>query len=176
MRNAQRRLWITLAAAVVLVGAGALAMTAMSGAMVFFYSPTMVADNPPAAGQRVRVGGLVVDGSVLRPASGGADFTVTDGGGEIRISYPGSLPDLFREGQGIVAEGSFNPEGLFVADTVLAKHDETYMPPEVAAALRENGLWHEGEGDHSGYGGPDGYRPGRYNSSSEDAGSEDDPS
>ena len=172
MRNAQRRLWITLAAAVVLVGAGTLAMTAMSGAMVFFYSPSMVADNPPAVGQRVRVGGLVLDGSVVRPATGGADFTVTDGGGEIRISYPGSLPDLFREGQGIVAEGSFDAEGLFVADTVLAKHDETYMPPEVAAALRENGLWHDGEGDHSGYGGPQGYRPGASDNAPEDSSEE----
>lgn len=159
MRKAQRRLWITLAAGVVLIGAGALAMTAMRDAMVFFYSPAMVAENPPQPGQRVRVGGLVLDGSVERPARGGANFIITDGGGEIRISYDGSLPDLFREGQGIVAEGVFDPEGQFTADTVLAKHDETYMPPEVAAALRESGMWHEEAGDHEGYGGPEGYRP-----------------
>lgn len=134
-------------------------MTAMRDAMVFFYSPAMVAENPPQPGQRVRVGGLVLDGSVERPARGGANFIITDGGGEIRISYDGSLPDLFREGQGIVAEGVFDPEGQFTADTVLAKHDETYMPPEVAAALRESGMWHEEAGDHEGYGGPEGYRP-----------------
>lgn len=157
MRKAQRRLMITLAAGVVLVGAAALAMTAMRDAMVFFYSPAMVAENPPQAGQRVRVGGLVLDGSVERPARGGANFTITDGAGEIRIAYGGSLPDLFREGQGIVAEGAFSPEGQFTADTVLAKHDESYMPPEVAAALRESGMWHEETGDHSGYGGASGY-------------------
>lgn len=151
MRKAVRRLWVTLAAGVVLIAAAALALTAMRDAMVFFYSPAMVADNPPQPGQRVRVGGLVVDGSVERPSDGGANFTVTDGAGEIRILYAGSLPDLFREGQGIVAEGVFNDHLVFSADTVLAKHDESYMPAEVAAALRESGMWNEGEGDHSGY-------------------------
>lgn len=153
MRKANRRLWITAGAAVVLVAAAALAMNAMSSAMVFFYSPAMVAENPPAAGQRVRVGGLVVDGSVERPSNGGANFTVTDGAGEIRISYSGSLPDLFREGQGIVAEGAFDGAGLFTADSVLAKHDETYMPAEVADALRESGMWHEDQNSSSQYGG-----------------------
>lgn len=148
---------ITLAAGVVLVGAAALAMTAMRDAMVFFYSPAMVAESPPQPGQRVRVGGLVLDGSVERPPRGGANFIITDGAGEIRIAYDGSLPDLFREGQGIVAEGVFSPEGQFTADTVLAKHDESYMPPEVAAALRESGMWHEESGDHSGYDGATGY-------------------
>jgi len=158
VRKAQRRLWITLAAAGVLVSAGALAMTAMRDAMVFFYSPAMVMEDPPEPGQRVRVGGLVLDGSVERPAVGGANFTVTDGAGEIRIAYGGSLPDLFREGQGIVAEGRFDAAGLFTADTVLAKHDETYMPPEVAQALKDSGLWHEEAGDHAGYG-EGGYTP-----------------
>ena len=152
MRKANRRLWITAGAAVVLVAAAALAMSAMSSAMVFFYSPAMVAENPPEPGQRVRVGGLVVDGSVERPAAGGANFTVTDGAGEIRIEYAGSLPDLFREGQGIVAEGVFDVSGRFTADTVLAKHDETYMPPEVAQALKDSGMWHEDGVGHSGYG------------------------
>ncbi len=152
MRKANRRLWITAGAAVVLIAAAALAMSAMSGAMVFFYSPAMVAENPPEPGQRVRVGGLVVDGSVERPAAGGANFTVTDGAGEIRIEYGGSLPDLFREGQGIVAEGVFDASGRFTADTVLAKHDETYMPPEVAQALKESGMWHEDGAGHGGYG------------------------
>ena len=152
MRKANRRLWITAGAALVLITAAILAMTAMSSAMVFFYSPAMVAENPPEPGQRVRVGGLVVDGSVERPAAGGANFTVTDGAGDIRIEYAGSLPDLFREGQGIVAEGVFDAAGLFTADTVLAKHDETYMPPEVAQALKDSGMWHEDGVGHSGYG------------------------
>ncbi len=152
MRKAVRRLWITIAAGVVLVAAVALALTAMRDAMVFFYSPAMVAENPPTPGQRVRVGGLVVEGSVERPQTGGANFTVTDGAGEIRILYAGSLPDLFREGQGIVAEGVFGESLEFTADTVLAKHDENYMPAEVADALRESGMWHEnGEGEGAGY-------------------------
>lgn len=158
MRKAVRRLWITIAAGVVLAAAAALALTAMRDAMVFFYSPAMVAENPPEPGQRVRVGGLVVDGSVERPARGGANFTVTDGAGDIRILYAGSLPDLFREGQGIVAEGVFGPDLVFTADTVLAKHDESYMPAEVADALRESGMWNEGEGG----GDAPGYRPSAY--------------
>jgi len=160
VRKAQRRLWIVAAAGLVLVAAGALAMTAMRDAMVFFYSPAMVAENPPEPGVRVRVGGLVVDGSVERPGSGGANFTVTDGAGEIRVIYAGSLPDLFREGQGIVAEGAFSQGGVFTASTVLAKHDENYMPPEVANALRASGHWQHGEGeaygDGDGGGGYDG--------------------
>ncbi len=146
MRKARRRLFIIVAAGGVLVAAGALAMTAMRDAMVFFYSPAMVAESPPEPGRRVRVGGLVVDGSVERHGSGGADFTVTDGAGEIRVSFEGGLPDLFREGQGIVAEGAFAETGVFAATSVLAKHDETYMPPEVAAALRESGHWQDDEG------------------------------
>ncbi|MGY6629086.1 MAG: cytochrome c maturation protein CcmE [Oceanicaulis sp.] len=145
MTKARRRLWITAAAGTVLILAAALAVMAMRDAMVFFYSPTMVAQNPPEPGQRVRVGGLVVAGTVERPSSGGANFTVTDGNAEIRILFAGSLPDLFREGQGIVAEGAFDEEFRFTASNVLAKHDETYMPPEVARALRESGYWQNGE-------------------------------
>ena len=137
MRKAKRRLWIIGAGALVLVAASALAVTALQDAMVFFYAPGEVAENPPAAGERIRVGGLVVEGSVTLPASGGANFSVTDGLGTIEITYAGALPDLFREGQGIVAEGAFDEARLFQADTVLAKHDETYMPPEVADALEK---------------------------------------
>lgn len=148
MRKARRRLWIIAAAAVVLAGAAGLASLALRDAMVFFYAPGDIAEAPPEAGQRIRVGGLVIEGSVERPAAGGANFSVTDGRADLRIVYAGSLPDLFREGQGIVAEGSFNEEGVFIAQTVLAKHDESYMPPEVADALREGGLW-EGDGPRS---------------------------
>lgn len=152
MRKARRRLWIIAAAALVLAAAGGLASLALRDAMVFFYAPGEIAENPPQAGQHVRVGGLVVEGSVERPAAGGANFSVTDGRADLRILYSGSLPDLFREGQGIVAEGSFDEAGVFRAETVLAKHDESYMPPEVANALKESGLWEEdGAARSSGY-------------------------
>ncbi|WP_270375234.1 MULTISPECIES: cytochrome c maturation protein CcmE [Marinicauda] len=152
MRKSKRRLWIIGAAAVVLTGAAGLASLALRDTMVFFYAPSDIAESPPAPGQHIRVGGLVVEGSVDRPAEGGANFSVTDGGADLRVIYRGSLPDLFREGQGIVAEGSFDGEGVFHASTVLAKHDETYMPPEVADALRENGMWEEpGAARSSGY-------------------------
>ncbi len=143
MRKSRQRLFVIGAAASVLAGAATLAGFALSDAAVFFYSPSDVAESAPPPGQRVRVGGLVVDGSVERHAAGGAAFSVTDGLAEIRIDYDGSLPDLFREGQGIVAEGAFDAGGLFTAERVLAKHDETYMPPEVAAALKESGHWQE---------------------------------
>lgn len=149
MRKARRRLWIIAAAAIVLAGAGGLASLALRDAMVFFYAPGDIASDPPQAGQHVRVGGLVVEGSVERPAAGGANFSVTDGRADLRIVYSGSLPDLFREGQGIVAEGSFDEAGVFRARTVLAKHDESYMPPEVANALKESGMWEEGEAARS---------------------------
>ena len=135
MIKARKRLWVVLASAGVLVCAGVLAGCALRDAMTFFHSPAMVAESPPLPGQRVRVGGLVVEGSVERPATGGASFSVTDTLADIRIRYAGSLPDLFREGQGIIAEGAFEETGLFVASRVLAKHDEAYMPPEVASAL-----------------------------------------
>lgn len=143
MTKARRRLWITATAGALLIVAAALAFTAMRDAMVFFYSPTMVAENPPEPGQRVRVGGLVVAGTVERPSSGGANFTVTDGNAEIRILFAGALPDLFREGQGIVAEGAFDEELRFTAANVLAKHDETYMPREVVDTLKATGVYQE---------------------------------
>lgn len=145
MRKSRQRLWMVGAAGVVLAAALGLMLLAFEDALVLFYSPSDVADHPPAAGERVRVGGLVEEGSVVRPDEGGAVFVLTDRVETIRVSYAGSLPDLFREGQGIVAEGHFDPGGLFVASTVLAKHDETYMPPEVADSLREQGVW-QGEG------------------------------
>lgn len=146
MRARSQRLIMVGVAGLILIAAIALALFALRDAIVLFYSPSEVAAEPPVIGERIRVGGLVVEGSVVRPAEGGADFTVTDGVATIRISYEGSLPDLFREGQGIVAEGSFSSPTLFEASTVLAKHDETYMPPEVAEALRETGVW---QGDES---------------------------
>lgn len=145
MRKSRQRLWMVGGAGVILAAALGLMLLAFGDALVLFYSPSDVAQNPPPAGERVRVGGLVEAGSVVRPDEGGALFTLTDSAATIRVAYDGSLPDLFREGQGIVAEGHFDGEGLFLASNVLAKHDETYMPPEVADALREQGVW-QGEG------------------------------
>lgn len=141
MRKSRQRLWMVGVAGTILAGALALMLLAFGDALVLFYSPSDVASNPPPPFERVRVGGLVEAGSVVRPDAGGAIFTLTDTAATIRVTYDRSLPDLFREGQGIVAEGHFNSDGLFEASTVLAKHDETYMPPEVADALRAQGVW-----------------------------------
>lgn len=145
MRRRNQRLWMIGGAAVVLGSAVALTLFALSDAIVLFYSPTDLAENPPEAGTHIRIGGLVEPGSVTRYPASGAAFALTDGVHSISVSYSGSLPDLFREGQGIVAEGAFDVSGHFTASTVLAKHDETYMPPEVAEALRASGHW-QGEG------------------------------
>ena len=118
--------------------AAGIALTALEDNIVFFRSPSELAAKPAVIGEALRIGGLVREGSVQR---GGlrADFAVTDLAHDINVSYEGMLPDLFREGQGVVAEGRFDASGRFIADTVLAKHDETYMPPEVAEALEKSG-------------------------------------
>ena len=122
--------------------AAGLALTALEDNIVFFRSPSEIAANPAIPGEAMRVGGLVREGSVVRDGLR-AKFEVTDLAHNISVSYEGMLPDLFREGQGVVAEGRFNAKGLFVADTVLAKHDETYMPPEVAEALEKSGNYNQ---------------------------------
>ncbi len=116
-----------------------LVLSAIGENMLYFYSPSQVAAGENPANAKIRVGGLVVDGSVKRSAGENLDvtFDVSDGLENLTISYNGILPDLFREGQGIVAHGKMNPEGVLIADEVLAKHDENYMPPEVAAAIEE---------------------------------------
>ena len=118
--------------------AATIALTALEDNIVFFHSPSQLAEKPAAIGEAIRIGGLVRDGSVTRDGLRAA-FQVTDLAHDIDVTYEGMLPDLFREGQGVVAEGSFDASGRFVADTVLAKHDETYMPPEVADALEAAG-------------------------------------
>jgi len=117
-----------------------IALTALEDNIVFFRSPSELAAKPAAIGEAIRIGGLVREGSVTRDGLG-ADFQVTDLAHDIAVSYEGMLPDLFREGQGVVAEGRFDATGTFRADTVLAKHDETYMPPEVAEALEKSGKY-----------------------------------
>ena len=133
-------------AAMILAGLGflalaaTLALTALEDNIVFFRAPSELAEKPMAAGVALRVGGLVSEGSVQRD---GLDvrFQITDLAHQVDVRFTGMLPDLFREGQGVVAEGRFNASGIFMADTVLAKHDETYMPPEVADALKASGRW-----------------------------------
>jgi cytochrome c-type biogenesis protein CcmE len=121
-----------------------LVAVALRDTIVFFHTPKEVIDRQVPAGKRIRLGGLVADGSVRRGAGTSVAFTITDTHNAMEVSYTGLLPDLFREGQGVVAEGRLDASGRFLADTVLAKHDETYMPPEVAKALKEQGVWKEG--------------------------------
>jgi cytochrome c-type biogenesis protein CcmE len=146
MTRKQRRLTLIGAGAGVLVLAAALVLTALRDSIVFFNSPTEIAEKSLAPGTRVRLGGLVKPGSVERGAELAVRFAVTDGNRDIRVAYQGLLPGLFREGQGVVAEGVIEPGGSFRADTILAKHDERYMPKEVADALKKQGHWKEGEG------------------------------
>jgi cytochrome c-type biogenesis protein CcmE len=124
----------------VLMVAVGLVLYALRDAIVFFHTPSDIVEKNIAPGERFRLGGLVAAGSVKRGDGTKVDFVVTDTLKTVPVSYEGVLPDLFREGQGVVAEGKLTPAGLFVADTVLAKHDETYMPPEVAKALEEKGV------------------------------------
>ena len=127
-----------------MLGAAAtLVLTALNDNIVFFYSPTQVAEKKPGPERRFRLGGLVEQGSVKKDGPE-VRFTVTDLQKTVPVVYRGLLPDLFREGQGVIAEGVLGADGIFVARDVLAKHDENYMPPEVAKALKESGRWNEG--------------------------------
>jgi cytochrome c-type biogenesis protein CcmE len=126
---------------VVLGVAVGLVLYAMRDSIVFFYSPSEVAEMKVAPGQRFRLGGLVETGSVVRDEGTTVRFVVTDRSRNLPVTYTGVLPDLFREGQGVVAEGTLAADGTFHADNVLAKHDENYMPPEVAKKLKEQGVW-----------------------------------
>jgi cytochrome c-type biogenesis protein CcmE len=135
-----RRLVLIGGCGVVLAAALALALTAMSSSIVFFRAPSEIAASPPAPGTRLRLGGLVAEGSVVRHGRDVA-FDVTDGPHKVHVTFTGLLPDLFREGQGVVTEGTMTAAGTFRADTVLAKHDERYMPKEVADSLKARGLW-----------------------------------
>jgi len=145
MTRKQRRLTMIGLAGIVLAVAAGLVLYALSDRIVFFNSPSDIHANAPAPGQRLRLGGLVETGSVVKAADGHVSFTITDGAETVPVTYRGILPDLFREGQGVVTEGALNADGSFTADTVLAKHDENYMPKEVADALKQQGVWREGE-------------------------------
>jgi len=144
MTRRQRRLTLIGTAAIILSLAAALALSALRDSVVFFVTPSELAAKPIESGSRFRLGGLVEQGSITKDGLT-IRFRVTDGGANLPVSYHGLLPDLFREGQGVVAEGKLDGAGVFVADTVLAKHDERYMPREVADALKKQGHW---QGEH----------------------------
>ncbi len=141
MTRKQRRLMLIGAAGLVLCVAAGLVLVAMRDSIVFFYGPTEIVEKGLTPGTRMRLGGLVEKGSVARGPGQKVSFAVTDSKTTMTISYEGLLPDLFREGQGVVTEGVFEGAGRFRADSVLAKHDETYMPREVADALKKQGHW-----------------------------------
>jgi cytochrome c-type biogenesis protein CcmE len=153
MTRKQRRLAVVVVGLALLGGATAMVLAAFSDNLVFFYSPSELAEKGLRPNQRVRIGGLVETQSLQRQDGRRVSFRVTDGKADIAVSFDGMLPDLFREGQGVVAEGRVGPDGVFVASNVLAKHDEKYMPREVADALKKSGRWQEG-GDTGALAGP----------------------
>ena len=148
MTRKQRRLTLIGTGLGVLGLAAALVLFALKDSIVFFNSPTDVVEKHVAPGSRIRLGGLVKPGSLVRGDNLQVRFEVTDGNKSVPVTYTGILPDLFREGQGVVTEGALNTAGTFKADSILAKHDETYMPKEVADALKKQGHWKT----ESGYG------------------------
>ena len=149
MTRKQRRATMIIAALVTLGVAVGLVLFAMKDSIVFFHSPSDVTEKHIAPGTRFRLGGLVEKGSVQRRQGATVQFNVTDLAQSIKVTYTGILPDLFKEGQGVVTEGTLNPDGTFTADTVLAKHDENYMPPEVADSLKKQGHWQGGKDEGS---------------------------
>ena len=142
MTPKRRRLWLLLGSLGTLGVAVALVLTALNDNLVFFYSPTQVAEKNVGPERRFRLGGLVEQGSVQKDGQF-VRCTVTDTNKTLKVVYRGILPDLFREGQGVIAEGSIGPDGVFTAREILAKHDENYMPKEVAKAIKESGQWKE---------------------------------
>lgn len=146
MTRKQRRLAFVVGALAAIGAAVGLSMFALRDNIVFFYSPTELAAKEIKPGVRVRIGGLVKEGSLVKGQGRAVTFAVTDTAKDVKVAYDGILPDLFREGQGVVAEGPMSADGVLRADNVLAKHDEKYMPREVADALKKQGVW-QGEGE-----------------------------
>jgi cytochrome c-type biogenesis protein CcmE len=141
-----RRLSLIAAALAVVGLAVGVGLYALGDNIVFFYSPTEVVQRAVQPGARLRIGGLVKADSLIKLSGENVTFVVTDGANEVKVTYQGLLPDLFREGQGVVAEGVLDKPGEMRAETILAKHDERYMPREVVEALKKQGRWQEGEG------------------------------
>lgn len=145
MTRRSRRLGLVGAALAVMGVAAGIALYALRDNIVFFYSPTEVVERALHPGARLRVGGLVKADSLVKSSGENIAFVVTDGANDLKVAYQGLLPDLFREGQGVVAEGVLERPGQLRAETILAKHDERYMPREVVNALKKQGRWREGE-------------------------------
>lgn len=143
MTRKQRRLTLIAIAGLVLAGAAVLTLSALRDSITFFASPSELALNPPPPGKRLRIGGLVKEGSIVKEGVR-VRFDVTDGEKSVPVRYEGMLPDLFREKQGVVADGVLE-DGVFIARTILAKHDEYYMPREVVDALKDKGVWKHNE-------------------------------
>jgi cytochrome c-type biogenesis protein CcmE len=143
MTRKQRRAAVIVCGLALLGIASTLVLSALQTQVTFFMSPSDVLKNQPKPGTRFRLGGLVEAGTFHNGAGTVSTFRITDGAQSLAVSYNGILPDLFKEGQGAITEGQLLPDGVFVADTVLAKHDEKYMPPEVAVALKKSGRWQE---------------------------------
>lgn len=149
MTRKQQRLRVVLLCGLGLGTAAALSLAAFQDNLVFFRSPADIVAAPPSDGRAFRLGGLVEAGSVERGIVSGkptASFRVTDGAHTVAVTYTGVLPDLFREGQGVVTLGKLRSDGVFAASEVLARHDESYMPPEVADALKRTGRWNPAQG------------------------------
>ncbi|MCA0277415.1 MAG: cytochrome c maturation protein CcmE [Proteobacteria bacterium] len=143
MTRKQKRLSVIAGALVFLGAATALTFYALGQKASYFYMPGDLQTATLEPGQRIRLGGLVENGSIVRGQGTEVAFGVTDSEKTVKVRYTGILPDLFREGQGVITEGSFAADGTFVADSVLAKHDENYMPKEVADSLKEKGVWQQ---------------------------------
>lgn len=149
MKPKHKRLLLISGGMAFLAGAVALALVALSDSIVYFYTPSQLQAKGVKPGQYFRLGGFVKEKSVVKLIGGkGVEFTVIDRDEAIKVRYTGVLPDLFREGQGVVAEGRLDRAGLFAADRVLAKHDEKYMPRELADELKKQGIWHRPEGGY----------------------------
>ena len=144
MTRKQTRLALILSALTLLGLAVGLIMFAMRDSIVFFYTPSEITEKHVPPNTRIRLGGLVEQGSLVKGADGQVTFSVTDMTKNMKVSYKGLLPDLFREGQGVVAEGTTNADGSFKADMVLAKHDEKYMPKDIVDKLKAQGKWKSG--------------------------------
>ena len=140
MKRKHKRLTFVLIALILLGASAALVLSAFEDSIVFFHSPSDIATKKVALDKRLRLGGLVEKGSVVKKKDAVVNFRITDTAHSVAVSYKGILPDLFREGQGVVTEGRM-VENVFKAEEVLAKHDENYMPPEVADALKKAGQW-----------------------------------
>lgn len=147
MTRKQKRLSVILAGLTFLAAATGLTFYALGQKASYFYMPSDLATADLQPGQRIRLGGIVEDGTIQRGQGTTVAFSVTDHEKSVKVTYTGILPDLFREDQGVITEGSFGPGGVFVADSVLAKHDERYMPKEVADSLKAKGVWQESKGE-----------------------------